>query len=313
MNQHPKRYKKQLVNLLKYAIVAAAFYFIYNQVRYSKAVEWNRLLAVMSQHSVVFIVFILSLSIWNRYFEILKWQNLVQSFQPLSAGQAAAQVFGALTAGIFTPNGFGEYAGKAFFFEKSKAKKIIFLNLLCNGIQMVITVVFGVIGLVYFNAAFGVFEAKTVLLLAGCFVVLLSLLFSVKKITLKGYSIDFFIRKVTEIPARIHRKNALLGLGRYLVFSHQYYFLFLFFGVNLPYFALMSVITSSYFLSSSLPSFQFLDFAVKGSVSLFFCGLLGINSWIPLLITAIMWVLNVVIPVGIGSYFVLNFKPTSSL
>ena len=313
MNQHPKRYKIQLINLLKCAIVAAAFYFIYDQVRYSKAVEWNRLLAVMSQHSVVFIVFILSLSVWNRYFEILKWQNLVQSFQPLSVGRAAAQVFGALTAGIFTPNGFGEYAGKAFFFEKSKAKKIIFLNLLCNGIQMVITVVFGVIGLVYFNAAFGVFEAKTVLLLAGCFVVLLSLLFSIKNITLKGYSIDFFIRKVTEIPARIHRKNALLGLGRYLVFSHQYYFLFLFFGVNLPYFTLMSVITSSYFLSSSLPSFQFLDFAVKGSVALFFCGLLGINSWIPLLITAIMWVLNVVIPVGIGSYFVLNFKPTSSL
>jgi hypothetical protein len=120
------------------------------------------------------------------------------------------------------------------------------------------------------------------------------------------------MHKINEIPKRIHQKNMVLGLSRYVVFSHQYYFLFVLFGVDLPYLTLMSAITSIYFLSSSLPSFQFLDFAVKGSVAIFFCGLLGINSWIPLLITSLMWFLNVVIPVLIGSYFVLNFKPLAS-
>jgi hypothetical protein len=58
-------------------------------------------------------------------------------------------------------------------------------------------------------------------------------------------------------------KNILLGICRYLVFSHQYYFLFLAFDVDLPYLILMSAVTSVYFLASSLPTFQFLDFAVK--------------------------------------------------
>jgi len=76
----------------------------------------------------------------------------------------------------------------------------------------------------------------------------------------------------------------------------------------LPYLTLMSAITSIYFLASSLPTFQFLDFAVKGSVAVYFFGLLGVNEWIVVFISTLMWLLNVVIPVVIGSYFVLNFK-----
>ena len=99
-----------------------------------------------------------------------------------------------------------------------------------------------------------------------------------------------------------------MGICRYIVFSHQYYFLFLAFDVELPYLLLMATIANVYFLASSLPTFQFLDFAVKGSVAVYFFGILGVNEWIIIFITTLMWFLNVVLPVIIGSYFVLNFK-----
>jgi len=134
------------------------------------------------------------------------------------------------------------------------------------------------------------------------------LLFFIKKITIKGYSIEKLIREINSIQKSIHQKNIILGICRYIVFSHQYYFLFLAFDINLPYLILMSAITSIYFLASSLPTFQFLDFAVKGSVAVYFFGLLGVNEWIVVFITTLMWFLNVVLPVIIGSYFVLNFK-----
>jgi len=70
----------------------------------------------------------------------------------------------------------------------------------------------------------------------------------------------------------------------------------------------MSAITSIYFLASSLPTFPFLDFAVQGSVAVYFFGLLGVNEWIVVFISTLMWFLNVVLPVLIGSYYVLNFK-----
>jgi hypothetical protein len=290
-------------------IVGGAFYFIYNQLANNDKLDWEKFLVLFQKNqSVAGISFILLLSVLNRFFEILKWQNLVLHLHKTSLPEATKQVLGALTAGLFTPNGIGEYAGKALFFEKSKAKKIIFLNLICNGIQMILSVVFGIFGLLYFNANYNVITAKTVLILFGICFLLFGILFFSKKINIKGYSIERLIHKINEIPKSIHQKNIFLAICRYLVFSHQYYFLFLAFDVDLPYFTLMATIASVYFLASSLPTFQFLDFAVKGSVAVYFFGILGVNEWIVIFISTLMWFLNVVLPVVIGSYYVMNFK-----
>jgi hypothetical protein len=300
----PDKAKQFLVLVIKILIVGAAFYFIYVQLTEKSKLDWVKFEMIFTKKATFYnILFILFLSFLNRYLEILKWQNLVSYIKPITTGEAAKQVLGALTAGIFTPNGFGEYAGKALFFEKIKTKKIIFLNIICNGVQLILTVVFGTIGLLVLGYWFWV-----ILILLLAFGFWLLALFT-KKIKIKGYSIEKLIHKLNEIPKSIHQKNILLGIGRYLTFSHQYYFLFLFFGVHQPYFILMASITTVYLLASSLPSFQFLDFAVKGSVAVYFFNLLHVNQWIVLFITAIMWFLNVVIPVIIGSYFVLKFKP----
>lgn len=295
-------------------IVGGAFYFIYNQLANNDKLDWQKFLVQFHKNqSVLGIGFILLLSVLNRLFEILKWQNLVSYLHPISLGEATKQVLSALTAGLFTPNGVGEYAGKALYFDKKEAKKVVFLNLICNGIQMILTVVFGIFGLLYFNAQYNVITTKTVAVLFGILLILFAVLFSVKKITIKGYSIEKLIHKTNEMPKSIHQKNTLLAILRYLVFSHQYYFLFLAFDVDLPYLILISAISSVYFLASSLPTFQFLDFAVKGSVAVYFFGILGVNEWVVVFVTTLMWFLNVVLPVAIGSYYVLNFKPKMAL
>jgi hypothetical protein len=305
----PHKAKQFLVLLIKLLIVGGAFYFIYNQLANNDKLDWEKFLTLFRKNqSVTGISFILLLTVLNRFFEILKWQNLVSYLHKISLPEATKQVLGALTAGLFTPNGVGEYAGKALFFEKSKAKKVIFLNLICNGIQMILSVVFGIFGLLYFNSAYNIITSKTVLILFGICFLLFGILFFSKKINIKGYSIERLIHKTNEIPKAIHQKNIFLAVCRYLVFSHQYYFLFLAFDVDLPYLIMMATIASVYFLASSLPTFQFLDFAVKGSVAVYFFGILGVNEWIVVFISTLMWFLNVVLPVIIGSYYVMNFK-----
>ena len=305
----PHKAKQFLVLLVKLLIVGGAFYFIYDQLANNDKLDWQKFITLFRKNqSVLGISFILLLSVLNRYFEILKWQNLAKVIHEISILEATKQVLAALTAGIFTPNGVGEYAGKALFYPKSEAKKVVFLNLICNGIQMILTIIFGIFGLMYFNANYNVITTKTVAILFGGFILVLIVLFSLKKIKIKGYSIEKLVHKINEIPKSVHRKNILFGILRYLVFSHQYYFLFLAFDVDLPYFILMATIASVYFLASSLPTFQFLDFAVKGSVAIYFFGILGVNEWIVVFISTLMWFLNVVLPVVLGSYFVLNFK-----
>jgi len=307
----PHKAKQFLVLLIKLLIVGGAFYFIYSQLANNDKLDWEKFIILFKKNqSVAGISFILLLSFLNRFFEILKWQNLVSYLHKISLPEATKQVLGALTAGLFTPNGVGEYAGKALFFEKSKAKKIVLLNLICNGIQMILSVVFGTIGLWVLGYGFWV-----LVILFSSFVLWI-LGFGFKKFKIKGYSIEKLIHKINEIPKSIHQKNIFLAVCRYLVFSHQYYFLFLAFDVDLPYLTMMATIASVYFLASSLPTFQFLDFAVKGSVAVYFFGILDINEWIVVFISTLMWFLNVVLPVIIGSYYVMNFKilsPTQSL
>ena len=304
-----KKTKEFSVLIAKVLIVGGAFWFIYSQLANNEKLDWNNFLLLLDRKKSFFrTLFLLSFSFFNRYFEILKWKNLVQVIHKISTKEATAQVLGALTASIFTPNGIGEYGAKALYFKKEKAKKVVFLNLICNGIQMVLTIIFGFLGLLYFNYKFPVVSTNTILLVLVIFGTIFMLLFVLKKITIKGYSLQKIFQKINEIPKRIHRKNLFLAIGRYLIFSHQYYFLFLAFDVDLPYLTLMATITTVYFLASSLPTFQFLDFAVKGSVAVYFFGILGINEWVVVFIATLMWFLNVVLPVLMGSFYVLNFK-----
>ncbi len=268
--------------------------------------NWNQFYAILKQKfSLAWLLLMVYLSFQNRFLEILKWQNLVSSFQKISVSESTKQVLAALAGGIVTPNGIGEYAGKAMYYEASRTKRIIFLNLVCNGIQMIISILFGIIGLFIIGySTWSYYILGT--LVVGLIIVLLFRNFEIKKV-----SITLLIQKINEIPKKILQKNNLLGLARYLTFSHQYYFLFLIFDVQLPYLTLMGCIAAVYFVASSLPSFQFFDFSVKGGVSLYFFSQYHIDSYVIFFISIFMWLFNVAIPVLIGCYYVLRFKNKS--
>ncbi len=300
--------KQYLTLIVKLVIVFGAFYFIYDKLAHDDKLSWKQFSDIL-QHkfTISWILFMLCFSVLNRFLEILKWKNLVLVIEKISLFTATKQVLAGVTAGLFTPNGIGEYAGKALYFPKKETKRVLFLNLICNGIQMVLTIIFGLIGLLYLGYTLYFF------ILIGIGFLLLSFLFLTKNANIKGYSITLFLEKIAEIPKKIHQKNILLAIARYLTFSHQYYFLFLLFGIEIDYFTLMATITAVYFIASSLPSFQFLDFVVKGGVAIWFFEKLNIEEYIVLFISTFMWLLNVVLPVIIGSYFVLVFKTDKSL
>lgn len=304
-----RKAKQFLVAIIKLLIVGGAFYFIYDRLAHNDKLDWGHLADTLDSKHAVWLVFgIVTLTFLNRFLEILKWQNLVSFFHPISLGKSAAQVLAAVTVALFTPNGIGEYAAKAMYFKKEETGEIVFLNLLCNGIQLIIAVLAGIAGLLYFNYNYPSASGNLAMAIVAGLVILTILLFSARKITIKGYSLKRLGEKLNDIPKNIHRKNIVLAIGRYLCIAHQYYLLFLLFDIQLSYPILISTIAATYFLGSSLPSFQFLDFAVKGSVAVFFFGILGVNEWVVVFTATLIWLLNTVLPVTIGSYFVFTFK-----
>ncbi len=304
-----RKAKDFLVLTAKLLIVGGAFYFIYSRISDNDSLDWSRISEAVSRKGSYLLVFlILLLTFLNRFLEILKWQNLVSWLQPLLLGKAATQVLAAMTAALFTPNGIGEYAAKALYYKKQQAGDIIFLNLVCNGVQLIIAVLAGILGLVVFNVLYNVIATGTLLVILGAITGVGILVFASRNITIRGYSLQRLFAKVGDMPKAIHRKNMLLAIGRYLCIIHQHYFLFLLFGADLPYFVMIAAIAGVYFVGSSLPTFQLLDFAVRGSVAVYFFGILGVNEWIVVFAATLQWLLNIVVPVSIGSYFVFRFK-----
>lgn len=309
MKALPDKAKKLLVLIAKILVVGGAFYFIYNRLSQGNQFNPLRLAEALGRPGApIFIALVLFTTVLNRYLEVLKWKALAGTLRPISTGKAAAQVLAAVTAAIFTPNGLGEYAAKAFYFKKEEAGQVVFLNLVCNGVQMIIAIAAGIGGLVVFNVLYNVIPAVLLLLILAGIITVCVLVFASRNITVKGYSINKLAEKIQVLPKRVHKLNMALAVLRYLSITHQHYLLFLLFGVSVPYPVMMAAITGIYFLGSSLPNFTFIDFAVRGSVAVYFFGIIGVDEWIVILVATLQWLLNVVLPVVAGSYFVLTFK-----
>lgn len=301
--------KQFLLLLLKLIVVGLAFYFIKKQLS-EKELDWNIIWNLFEKPNAVFLfILLLVLTFLNRFLEILKWKNLAQLVEPISIWESTKQVLIGITFGIVTPNGIGEYAGKAWFYPKKEAGKIVFLNAVCNGIQVIYAVVFGIIGTLFINHLHPFIPLKYIGFFFGGIIVLILLVFSIKSIRIKGYSLQTIFNYLNEIPKSIHLKNMALAFLRYVVLVHQYFLLYTLFQVEIPYFTLLAVVASIYLLASSLPNFQAIDFALKGSVAIYLFGFFGVDSWIITLVAALIWLLNLVIPISIGSIFLLLFNP----
>ena len=297
--------------------MVGAFYFIYNKIIHNDQLSIQDFTNQLEQSvfkSNKSILIVLAFTICNWFFEILKWKILVSSIKKIALYDAFQQSLGSLTASLFTPNRIGEYGAKAIYFKKENRRKILLLNLLGNISQMSVTVVLGLIGLVYVATHFDVdidfhrFRKIGYILVLVVLFLIGGSLKGFKKI--RGFYMDKIIDFIKKMPVSLHLKTILLSFVRYIIFSHQFYFLLTIFGVNVDYLTCMSLITSMYFLASIVPSLALLDWLVKGSVAIWVFSLIGVNELIIVTISLLMWLLNFGIPAVIGSYFVLNFNTT---
>lgn len=309
------KYKRFIFLLIKLAIVMGAFYFIFQQL------TTNQLLSVSQLKKQFFVLF--SKNSWlllllllftdaNWILEIFKWKTLVSNEKKITFFEAYEQCFASLTASLMTPNRIGEYGAKALYFEKKLQKKVMVLNLVGNLSQLAVTMFFGIFGL--FFLSFYVEVAMFSFNLPRFFLILsvLLLLYLIGKYFGILKKLTALIRKILnytkQITLKIQLKTFAYSLFRYLVFSNQFYFLLRLFHIEAPYFMLMSLIFSTYFIASIIPALAIFDWVIKGSVAVFIFGFIDANPLTIVTVTTFMWLLNFTIPALLGSIFVLNFK-----
>jgi len=309
------KYKRTLFLLVKLVIVIGAFYFIYQKLVNNQLLSFselqNQLIILFSKNYWLLIILLLFTDA-NWLLEIYKWKILASLEKKTTFFDAYQQALASLTASIITPNRIGEYGVKALYFEQKSRKKIVLLNFIGNIIQLLITIIFGLIGLVFlftnFKTQFPRFNTSSFIVLS--LVISLIIVFW-KKFGIPKMLSSYFNKSVSflkEISAFTYSKIFIISFLRYLVFSHQFYFLMKLFGIETDYFTLMQLLFCVYFIASIIPSLTIFDWAIKGSVAIFIFNLIGLNELTVVTITTIMWLLNFALPALLGSIFVLNFK-----
>ena len=311
----PYKTKQFFFVLIKLSILVGAFYFIYSKLAENENLEFNEFIAFLRENdtfSTKNFVILLILSIFNWFFETLKWQYLVKTIKPISFRDALEQSLGGATASLITPNRIGDYGAKAAYYAKQFRTKIVLLNLLGNMAQMAITTLFGVVGFIIFVNRYQI-DVNYYRVVKFGFILLIVSLFAVlgvkqKRYKIRGFSFERVLGFIKNVPSKTNGKTLFLSLIRYLIFSFQFYYLLTMFGVDVEYNKAMVVITSMYFLASIIPTIAIFDILIKGSVAVFLFGYVEVNELTILSIIMLMWLLNFVIPSLFGSYFVLNFK-----
>lgn len=311
----PHKTKQFFLVLIKLSIVVGAFYFIYNKLTANPDLDFQDFVNYLSENnkfSLKTISFLVVLTFFNWFFEIIKWRVLVSSFKKISFHKALEQSLGSLTASLLTPNRIGEYGVKAMYYKPSERKRVVALNLLGNSLQMLVTVLIGSAGLYLFLnqyetdinyykiARFG----AIILIIAAVGIIAITK----NKVLFKWFSLEKMTNYFKQLPFKIYSIGFVLAVIRYAIFSFQFYYILTLFGVSTSYYNTLLVITSMYLLASVIPSIFIFDVVIKSSVAVYLFAIVGVNTFTVLSTVTIMWLLNVVLPSVFGSIFVLKFK-----
>ena len=298
--------------VLKLLAVILCCYFIFTNIAFNEELKFIDFYTKMINFGVFSsknIIFMLFFTIINHFLEIKKWKTLTKSVKKNSWFEATEQSLASLTFSIITPNRIGEYGAKVLYYPNNKRKQILLLNFAGNFYQLAITIILGMISLVYLckYASFSIVSSQISIIIIIALPVVAAIFYSLKE---KYSTINDWFSKIIELLSVKNNKIVILiSLLRYLVFSHQFYFLIQCFKLNISYLEAMTAISSVYLIASFIPILSLFDVALKGSVAIIVFSIFGIDSIQILSITTLMWLLNFAFPAIVGSYFIFQFNP----
>jgi len=319
--------KKTLSILIKIVIVFFSFFFIYNELLYNDNlgnIRFDSILAILKEKYLTISVVVCMMFI-NWLVESLKWRFMISKIEDISIFTSLRAIFSGITVSSFTPNRIGEYGGRVFCLEKSDRIQAVFITVLCSMAQLLTTILFGSISffilhenflqdnsmLSFFNIEISSFSF--ILLFFFNFLFLFfyfnaSLL--VKYISNYRY-FKFLDKYINVISLYTHKELMIVLLYsvlRYLIFSSQFLILLHVFEVDINFFESILSVMLVFFFITLTPTITIAEIGVRGSVALlvfmkFSSNVIGILSS-----TFILWVVNLIIPAIIGSFFIFSLK-----
>ena len=257
----------------------------------------------------------------NWGIEALKWKISVKSIQEVSLFRSLQAVFSGVSFSVSTPNRIGEYLGRVLYMDEGNRLRTISTTIVGSLSQLIITLLAGCIGLFVLKqriVAAGLISISWMnVIIYGTIAVTLILLLFYYRLSFivrwaeklpKNKKFNYLIQAIETFDSSLLTRLLLLSLLRYSVFILQYYFLFTFFDVHIPWWDSLWSVTVSFLVMAAIPTIAIAELAQRGKVVTTITGLFSANQLGMTFATAGIWFINLIIPAIIGSLLILRIK-----
>jgi uncharacterized membrane protein YbhN (UPF0104 family) len=252
----------------------------------------------------------------NWAFETLKWKFLVSKVESINFFKAYRGILTGVTFGMITPFNIGDYIGRILQLSGPERIKLVGAIFLSRIAQFFITLIFGAASLVYFiEQAKEVYRPVYFLAaLASASALFLFVIFVYHKAVLSFIkNVQFFspLYKYFEILNRYSKKEVfkvvVYSLLRYMVFSIQFIFLFLFFEISKDLTLLCMAVAFIFLVKSIVPTI--LDLGVREASAIYFFTSFGFTNGNTIIYASLtLWTINILIPALLGLLLIFKIK-----
>lgn len=319
---------------IRLIIIILSVYFLYDQLFHRKDLtSLPETLQLFANQNGFFLLIsgVVLLIPANLILETLKWKFLITKLENVSFFNAFKAVLTGISVSMFMPNRTGDYFGRVFILRKADRFQAILSTMLGSMAQLITTLLFGFISIAFLVPQYVNLVDLNLWLYVGLLILLFITAFTIvfaylefaaftdilKRVTGREYN---RIKKYAQVFSWYHShdllKVLLLSIGKYLVFSFQFFLLLKAFGIAIHYANAMLLIAMVYLLMTIIPTIALSEIGIRGSVSIYV-----FESWMQLsgswsdsaalgVVTAssLLWLVNLAFPALIGLSFVFSLK-----
>ena len=314
--------KKRAILVLKIALVIAFYIFLYklSTLHIQQLKEYFQINGFSNINFKIFAIAVI-LVVPNWLLESLKWQIAISPIESITLKTAIQGVLKGIPPSTFTPNRIGETIGRPSVLAAPHRIEGGIATLYSGISQMPIMLLCTAIASFYFAAKQTLFineEYLTKPLFGAAALVaatIVSVLFYNPKIFIPIFQkynrtqkiadkLAFFIR----YTPRQQNSILLISAARYLLYCTQNFLIINALGINVGLIDGYNAIFLIYGIVSFVPRPALAELGVRCSVSALVLNPFSPTPLLPAAASALLWIINILIPCIIGTFFYLKRK-----
>jgi hypothetical protein len=296
---------------------------IYQQVKKQPelGVAWQSIKNSFSGSLIWNLVLVILLMLVNWSLEAVKWKISVRQVQEVSFGRSFKAILSGVSFAVSTPNRIGEYLGRMLYMNEGNRLRTISVTIVGSMSQLIITCVMGITGLLILRPYladdqisspvwFSVMLSGIVLFTLGLLLFYFRLSWITRRVekipAIKKFT--YLVSAVDDLPQRLLFQLLALSLLRFFVFIAQYTLLFPLFAVDLELWQVFWGVSVSFLVMAAIPTIAIIELPLRGATMTMMLGMFSGNHLGIGLTTAVIWLVNLVIPAIAGSLMMLALR-----